>query len=476
MSNMQTLFSLLRRDTGTRPLHVLLRWAGRIALAGFWLVGTSAAATAQGLSLIRDTEIENLLRSYATPIFEAGGLPPDSVTIHLIQDESINAFVTRGNNMFFNTGLLLASRNSNEVIGVIAHETGHIAGGHAVTFGDSVAAATTTSLLAMLLGIAAGIASNNPDVGMAVVLGGQESARRMLLAFSRDQESRADQFAIKALRDSHQSPQGLANFFKTLSGQEMLLSEQQDPYVRTHPLTRERMNTVRRAAEESPYGKLPPDPEREHQHQRMIAKLYAFLKPQLATMQRYPESDQSIEARYARSIAYFRRGQINKAVPEVDSLIKDEPDDPYFWELKGQMLLETGHVEEAVSAYRSSVELLPDAPLNLVAMAHAMIETGKPKEYAEDAQKTLNAALHLENENPFAWDLLARSYHQSGNTGMSAYAAAEKALLTGQYREVVRYTKEAEKHLEQASPVWYRLQDIRVTAQNELAEIMKRRR
>jgi len=456
-----------------RVKNILCRLSLIVTLAGTALMATHTAATAQGLNLIRDTEIEKLLQDYAKPVFKVGNLGP--VSIHIIQEDTINAFVTQGNNMFFNTGLLLLAKNSNEVIGVMAHETGHIVGGHAVTFGDSIAAASTTSVLATLLGVAAGVVSKSPDVGMAVMLGGQGSAMRQLMAFSRDQESRADQFAIKALSESRQSPQGLRDFFARLAGQELLLAERQDPYARTHPMTRERMDTVQAATNASPYAHNAEDPALELRHRRMVAKLFAFLKPQGTTLQKYSERDTSQEARYARSIAYYRRGQVDKALPLIDGLIAQFPNDPYFWELKGQMMLESGKTEPAVAAYRKSVEIMPDAPLNQVSLAHAMVESGN-KAYATDAARVLQASLRVENDNPFAWDLLARAYLLGDNPGMSNYAASERALLMGQYQDVIRYTREAEKDLKRDTPEWYRLQDIRVTAQNELREVIERRR
>ena len=380
------------------------------------LIGNRAPATAQGLNIIRDTEIENLLQSYARPVFDAGGIAPGAVTILLVQDDSINAFATEGNRMYLHTGLLLAAKNSNEVIGVMAHETGHIVGGHMVTFADSVGQANTTALLATLLGVAAGVLSKNPEVGMAIAMGGQGTALRVLLAHSRDQENRADQFALKSLDETHQSPKGLYDFFERLSGQELLISTRQDPYVQTHPLTRERMDVIDGAVQKSPYTKTPVTPARELQHRRMVAKLFSFLKPQITTLQKYPESDQSIEGRYARSIAYFRRGQTDKALPLVDGLIAELPKDPYFWEIKAQMLLETGKIEESVAAYRICNNLLPNAPLNQVAMAHAMVETGNPA-HAEEAQKALKTALAVDAEDPFAWDLLAKSYLQADQPG-----------------------------------------------------------
>jgi len=427
------------------------------------------------MPIIRDTEIEEILKQWATPVLEAGNIPPQSVPILMINDSSINAFVTQGQAMFFHTGLLLASKSSNEVIGVMAHETGHIVGGHAVTFSDKIADASTAALLATLLGVAAGVASGNADVGLAAVLGGQASAQRLLFAFSRGQESQADQFALRALEQTQQSPRGLYEFFNLLSGQELLITDSQDPYVRTHPLTRERMTTVEHAVQNSPFADTPANPAFERQHRRLIAKLFAFLKPQMTTFQKYPESDTSPEARYAQSIAFYRRGQIKEALPIIDGLIKETPDDPYYWELKGQMLLENTRVEDAVVALREAARLKPEAPLIRVLMAHAMIETGNP-EHAKEAQDTLAAALRVDPEDPFAWDLTAKAHLISGDKGMAAYAAAERALLTGDFGDVVRYTQEAEENLEKGTPTWYRLQDIKLTAQNYLQEFMEKQR
>ena len=441
------------------------------------LLGPMAAASAQDFgngTVLDDTEIGNALRAYAQPLLLAGGIPPESISIHMIVDDSLNAFVTSGNRMFFHTGLLLKTKNSSEVIGVMAHEIGHIAGGHSITTNDGMARAGSISLLAMLLGVAAGVATGNPDAGMAILLGGQQIALGQMLSFSRSVESSADQFALRAIENTQQSATGLYDFFGLLAGQEMLISASQDPYMRTHPLTRDRMATIRAAISRSPYSQVPPNPEFEREHRRMVAKLFAFLKPQITTLQRYPESDTSIEARYARSIAYYRRGQFDKSLPLVDSLVEDKPDDPYFWQIKGDMLLSKSDIDGAVASYRKALEFLPDAPEILIAMAHAMTQRQTPA-YAEEAQAALKRALTIDPESPGAWDMLARSYAYDDNPGMSAYAAAERSILLGQLGEVARYTAEAEKHVGKDTPTWYRLQDIRVAAKNYMEDMKKRK-
>jgi len=425
--------------------------------------------------MLSDTEIGATLMAYAKPVLESGGIPADKVAIHMVVDDAINASTPGANMMFINTGLLLRAKNSNEVIGVMAHETGHMVGAHTVMVSSEMTGANTISLLSTLLGIAAGIASGSPDVGMALMLGGQRAAIGEVLSFSRGAENRADQFALKALNDTHQSARGLYEFFNRLAGEELLVTTNQDPYVRTHPLTRDRMATIEAFLQTSPYTDQPPDPELERQHRRMLAKLFAFLKPQLTTLQRYPESDKSVEARYARAIAYYRRGQFDQALPLVDGLIAELPQDPYFWQIKGDMQLSRSRADDAVIAYRQAIKFLPDAPEILAAMAHAMVESNN-LEYTAEAQRALKHALVLDPENPGAWDMLARSYSQNDDAGMSAYAAAERAILMGDFGAVIRYTNQAEKLLEKDTPTWYRLQDIKVLAQNYMHDMKERRR
>lgn len=441
-------------------------------------MGTSAPVLAQDFStgaVLEDTEIGETLKAYARPLLIAGGLQPETISIHMIVDDSMNAFATEGGNVYLHTGLLLRAKNSNEVIGVLAHEIGHIAGGHVIMVASDMAGPNTISILATLLGVAAGIASGNPDVGMAVMMGGQRAALGEFLSFSRGQEARADQFALKTLSDTHQSAKGLRDFFERLQGEERLVTSNQDPYIRTHPLNIDRMSTIDAAMASSPYTGVPSDPELDRQHRRMLAKLFAFLKPQITTLQRYPDADKSIEGRYARAIAYYRRGQFNEALPLVDSLLTDAPHDPYFWQIKGDMQLSRSKVDDAVVAYREALKYMPDAPEILASLAHALVESGKPENGLE-AQAALKHALALNPEDPGAWDMLARSYAMSDDVGMSAYAAAERAILMGQFGEVARYSNQAEKLLQRDTPTWYRLQDIKILAQNNLREMRTKRR
>ena len=439
----------------------------------FYFLTFSLGVNAQ--NIIRDTEIERIIDSYAEPIIKSAGLNPKTIKIRIIADNSLNAFVTSGNRMFMNTGTILAADSYQEIVGIIAHEVGHIVGGHTITFTDQMQSALTTTLLTSLLGVAAGIATGNSDLGMAVALGGQGTAQRQILAFSRGQESAADQFALKALDDTSQSPQGLINFFKKISGQELLITDRQDPYVRTHPLTSTRIAAIQSFLENSKFKDIKPDEKLEEKHRLMKAKIYSFLKPLSLTMQKYPLSNDSIEAIYARSVAYYRRGNLEKAIPQIDYLINTRPDNPYFWELKGQMLFENGHLKKAIKSYRKAIDLSPFSPLILIALAHTMVETGEQK-YTKETQNLLSVALQKEPNNLFAWDLSAKSYAINNQLALAAYAASEKEIILGNLENVYRYIDKAEKGILKGSPRWLRLQDIKILANNLMNKKKNNRR
>lgn len=425
-----------------------------------------ALADGRGPSILRDAEIETIIRDYANPLFRAAGLPPDLVTIRLLNDSSLNAFVTSGNRMFIHSGLILRTETPGQLIGVIAHETGHIAGGHIARIGDEIEKAAITSLAALALGAAAGVATGSGDVGMATMALGQTVAQRNFFAFSRTQESSADAFAMKVLDATDQSAAGLLEFFEVLEGQEILASARQDPYVRTHPLTAERISALRHHVETAGARSAVPSAE-QALHDRMVAKLFAFLQPQGRTFQRYPETDESVAARYARSIAYFRRGQIDQALPLIDGLIAEYPQDPYFYELRGQMLVENGRVRDGLPSYQKAVELAPNQPLIAVSYGHALIESGEPAAL-DQARTVLSDALHDDPANAFAWRLLGMAAGRAGDEGGASYALAEYALRAGDPSQALYHAGKAERLVAQSDPRWLRIQDIEQEAQNRL--------
>ena len=430
------------------------------AVLGAALLLAPMPVQAQGnkISLIRDAEVENTIRAYAAPLFRAAGLNPDDVHIHLINDRSLNAFVAGGQRLFVNTGLILQSRTPNQLIGVIAHETGHIAGGHLSKIEGEVAKASAQQILAVILGLGAAVAGRG-DAGAAVMMGGSGVAMRGFLAFSRTQESAADAAALQFLDATQQSAQGLLEFMQVLEKQEPLTADRQDPYVRTHPLSRERVEVLRRHVAQSSNTARAAPAEFDLMHRRMRAKLYAFLNPLGHTLRQYPESNRSLEARYARAVAYYREPQLDKAIAIINGLIGEYPNDPYFHELKGQMLFENGRVQEAVGPYRTAVRLLPNSGLLKGDLARVLIETND-QALLDDAVLNLRAALKEDSTQPFYWRQLAIAHGRRDERAESSLALAEEAILLGRKEEARFHAGRAEQLLPRGSPGWLKAHDI----------------
>lgn len=426
----------------------------------------AAPARAQGVTLIRDAEIEHTIRSYATPILQAAGLSPQAVEIYIIQDRSLNAFVIAGNRMFLHTGLLMRADDPLQLIGVIAHETGHIAGGHIAGRGEELRNASIKALASLLLGLGAAVATGDSRAAGAVAGIGQDAALRGLLAFTRGQEQAADQAAVTYLRRVGLSPEGLRNFMAILEGQEVLMTSSQDPYLRTHPLTRERVAFLDRAVSESPHRGEPAPPEWEAMHERMRAKLTGFLEPARNVERRYPADDSSQPARYARAIAAHRSGRVAEALERIDALVADWPDDPFFHELRGQILLENGRAADALPSYRRAVALLPDAPPIRLRLAQTEVEINDP-EHDRAALDNLIRVLAREDDNPTAWRLRAVAEGRLGDTGMAALSLAEMHFAEGSWREARGQADRARRTLPEGTAAWQRALDLVEVAERE---------
>lgn len=433
-------------------------------LPSFFITPETALARNK-ISLVRDAEIENTIRAYATPLFQVAGLEPSSINIYLVNDKTLNAFVAGGQKLFLNTGLLMRSENAGQIIGVIAHETGHIAGGHLSRTRDAMKNRSAHSILAMILGGAATIGGRG-DVGAAIIAGSQQSNLRSFLMYSRTQEGAADAAAMRYLDATRQSSEGMLEFFQILGDQELLSVKRQDPYYRSHPLTTERINRVRNHITKSPYTTTPKNEELEERHRRMKAKLYAFLNPPTYTFRKYKKADNSLEARYAKSIAYYRKADLEKAIPLIDSLLDERPNDPYFHELKGQMLFENAHIREALPFYEKAVALKPDSGLMRRDLARVQIELKEPA-YLKKAIPNLQVTLADDRLDPFTWRLLATAYGQLGMMGESSLALGEEALLRGKPADAKFHAGRAEKLLKKGSTGWIQAQDIKQAANSD---------
>jgi len=416
-------------------------------------------AQSRGLALVRDAETENTIRMMAAPLFATAGLDPDAVRIVLVNDRSLNAFVAGGMNLFLHTGLLIRAEHAGQVMGVVAHETGHIAGGHLARLPEAYRNALITSLLAMVLGGAAAAASGQGQAVMGGMVAGTAMAQREFFAFTRSQENAADQAGISYMDAIGQSSRGLLEFMEILANQEFLSAARQDPYMRTHPLTQERVMFLRNHVAQSRFSTVPVPPDYNQAFRRVRAKLMAFLDPPAQAMRRYPDSDTSIEARYARAVAAYRVPDLPRALMEIDSLIKELPKDPYFHELRGQMLFENGRSADALVSYQRAVELLPSSALLRMDLAQVQLDRDDPK-LLRPALAHLNEAARIEQGVPKLWRLMAIAYGRDGQIGMAAMALAEQAALEGRRRDARDQAKRALRLLPEGSPGWMRAQDI----------------
>jgi predicted Zn-dependent protease len=428
------------------------------------MAGATMPAAAQGgpqsLSLVRDSEIENTIRFYLTPIFRFAGLDPDNVQIHLVNDRRLNAFVANGQHIFVNTGLLIASENALQVLGVLAHETGHIQGGHLVRAREAIRNAQLQSLIALALGVGAAVAAGDGGAAMATLGLGSKIVEGTYLKYSRTQEQSADQFAVTALDNEHVSSRGLLDFFQILENQEFLVTDRQDPYMRTHPLTQDRMEFVRNHIAKSPYSNAKLPAIYDELHARMRAKLIGFIEAPSRTFQIYKVTDRSIPARYAHSVAYHKAANTAKALAEIDSLIAERPKDPYFHELKGQILFEVGRPAESVKSYELAVQYLPHDALIRTNLAQSLVALDTP---AADQQAAahLNEASRRDAGYPPTWRLLGIAYGRRGDIGMASLALAEYGLLVGDVKSARGQAARADRLLPKGSPGWNRVQDIK---------------
>lgn len=451
-------------------MRILARLAA--ILAAFTLAVQPVAAQ----SILRDAEGEKLLQDMMDPLAVAAGLQPGAVEVVLISDPSLNAFVAGGQRVFVHSGLINAAGSAEEVQGVLAHELGHITGGHIVRRGEGMRAATNISILSALLGVAAALAGAG-DAAMGVLMAGQQAAMGKFLAYSRTEEASADAASVEYLTKAGISGQGAVNFFKRLQNLEFRHGYSQSEeagFYRTHPLTGDRIARLEADFKAGPYWNKPPDPEIQQRFERMRAKLYGYLAEPRDTLNVYPPSMQTIPAHYARAYAYHKDAQVQRALDETDALIRKEPDNPYFLELRGQVLLESGRPTEAVAPLRQAMRLSGGAPMIAASLGHALIATEDSSNF-EEAERVLRASVARDRRNPFAWYQLGVVYAARGDVPRARLASAEQQVMSGRYQEALHSAKAAEYALPHGSPDWIRAQDVAIEAQDALEQLDNRR-
>lgn len=448
----------------------------RIALA-LILSLVIAIRPAAAQSVLRDAETEAFFREISEPLVKAAGMKPDNVEIVLIGDRRINAFTAGGQTIYLNSGLIEAAETANEVQGVIAHELGHVEGGHVMRGGEGASAAQGISIGSLILGALAAVAGAG-DAAAGIMMAGQRAALGKYLAYSRVQESVADASGARYLSEAEISGRGSIDFFKKLQNYEFRLGIPQDDdqaFVRTHPLSGDRVQYLRDAYTRDAAWQAPLNPEWERKFKRVKAKLMGYIARPEETLRDYPDSDQSVPARYARAYAYHKSAYPEKAKTEAEALITSDPEDPYFKELYGQILLESGKPGEALEPLREAVTQSDNNPLISGIFGHALVAT-EDRANLEEAERVLKAAVVRDNRNPFAWYQLGVVYQQRGDEPRAALASAERYLMTGEPSLALRNSDRAMSGLPDHSPDWLRAQDIRLIAEAELEDEDDRRR
>jgi predicted Zn-dependent protease len=451
------------RPNRVRPQTPARRFLAAAAACTLTVSAVAPAHAQRGLPLIRDAEIEQLLRDYTQPVLRAAGLSKQNIRVIIINDRSFNAFVMDGQRIFVNAGALMESDTPNQIIGVLAHETGHIAGGHLSRLREQLAQAQTQMILATLLGIGAMVAASRSggDVGnpAAAILGPQSMVQRSLLSYQRSQEEQADRAGVKFLNATHQSPKGMYDTFKRMADQLLFAARGADPYMQSHPMPKERVSALEIYAKTSPYWDAKDPPELQLRHDLARAKLVGFLERRDTVARKYPMTDNSLPARYARAIATYRHSDLRAAITQIDGLIQAMPNNPYFYELKGQALLEGARAAESIEPLRQAVKLAPNPALIQVMLAQSLNALNNPK-LADEAISLIRKALAREPEIYEGYTQLAMAYGRKGDLAQADLASAQAAFTRGDYKTAREIASRAKTRFAVGSPGWVKADDI----------------
>jgi predicted Zn-dependent protease len=461
--------STASRPDGSLPApRTRARRAVALATAAALLCGSAGQAAAQQtkLPVLRDAESEELLRDYARPILKAAGLSQQNIEIVIINSRDFNAFVADGRRIFVNYGALFQSTTPNQIIGVLAHETGHIAGGHLARIREQLASAQTAALIALLVGAAAigagaatGQGSNVGQAAPGIIMAPQEIIRRTLLSYVRSQEEAADRAAVNYLNATGQSARGMIETFARFKQDQLFISQQVDPYLLSHPTAQNRIAQLETLAQASPHYNRKDPEELQFRHDMMRAKISGYFEKPDVVSRRYPPSNTSMPAQYARAMSLYRWGNIGAAVRQVDALIAQRPNNPYFHELRGQILLESGRAKEAIPSLRRAVELSKGNALIRMMLGQALVQGGN-QEDAQDAVRELRFALQREPNAAFGHRQLATAYARIGDRPNADLSAAYAAFNDADFKAAKTLATRAQQSFKVGTPGWLRADDI----------------
>ncbi len=452
-----------------------LRGLRRLAIASAAALAVLlASGPAAAQSLIRDAEIEDTLRVYTTPLLQAAGLNADDVSLYIVNDPSINAFVAGGQNIFVHTGLIMAADTPNEIIGVLAHETGHIAGGHGARRREAAGQAMGPMLISLALGVLA-IAGGEPAAGAALISGSQQFAMSSFVLHTQAQESSADQAALNYLETTGQSGRGLITFFNEQIRPYEFMTRRMPPYMMTHPYASDRVESLRQGVERASHRETSDSEENLRRFRLMQAKLIGFIRTEAQTLSRYPPSDASQPARYARAVAYYRTSRLAEARAELEVLMREDDANPYFQELMGQILFENGRAEESIAYHRRSLDLAPNQPLLQTNLARALLQA-RGRQGADEAIELLRLVTAAEPDNAFAWRELAQARNERGEEALAQLASAEQNFALGDYALALSFAERARRELPRNTTDYQRAVDIIDSAGNEVREQIRDQR
>lgn len=418
-----------------------------------------AAERSRGISLLRDAEAEALIADYTRPLLKAAGLGAATVQVKLVNDDTFNAFVADSRHIFVNAGAIIDSTTPNQLIGVLAHEIGHLAANHLAQLRSEIRKMQILTAIALLGGVAAGAAGGGGSAAGAIATGGMQIGQRGLLMYARENETAADQLALKYLAQTGQSAKGMLETFKRFADQQMFMSAHIDPYVQTHPMAADRITMIEGEARKSKFFDKPDDPALKERHDLVRAKFAAFTRGAQSVQRLYPPSDTSLAADYARAIVAYRFSDPQSALVRMDGLIKRSPNNPYFWELKGQILLETGKPREALAPLRKAVALAPNAGLIRVLLGQALVGTGD-NQLTDEAIAALTKGMGDDPDQPVGYRQLAIAYARKNNIPLADLASAQGSFASGDIQTAKKYAIRAQESLKAGSPAWLRADDI----------------
>jgi predicted Zn-dependent protease len=460
---MMTVRQLISRQSIT----AIARGALVMLTAGTLGIAQTAVANAQSSSvpIVRDAEIEALVTDYATPIINAAGLGKHAIKIVLVNNPSFNAFVD-GRRIFINTGALLQAETPNEIIGVLAHETGHLAGGHQFQLREQIASAKTMAVVAGLIGMGAVVggaaagAKGLSQAGMGVAMGGPEVAMRSLLNYQRTEEMAADRSAVTYLASTGQSAKGMLTTFERFSNALSLTGTRMDPYRISHPMPRERIANLETLARASPYFDKTDSPALQQRHDLMRGKIAAYTSGGASVMQTFRKDPKNIGARYGDAIATYLNGSSQSALSKIDALIKEQPKNPYFQEIRGEILLKQNKAQDAANAFQKASVLDPrKSSLIRMSYGRALMLTGTPANLKMSIDE-IKASIGRDRESPAGYGYLAQAYGQMGDMVRSDLASAEEKYYSGKIQEAQIFAIRAQRGLKSGTPEWIQAQDI----------------